>query len=201
MRVAALSAAALAVGVAVTRGAGSVLDARAFRALNAERVPHSDDFFSAITELGSIWASVAAAATLAAIGERRAAVRGLGAASSAWAAGQALKRVFGRDRPYLGDTAETRLLIAPPKGTSWPSSHPAVLLAFTTAAGPELGLGTVPRLGLDALAGVVGLSRVHLGVHYPGDVLGGLLMGRAIGRMWSGARERVGAASAPDAPR
>jgi undecaprenyl-diphosphatase len=63
-----------------------------------------------------------------------------------------------------------------------------VLLAFTTAAGRELGLSTAPRIGLSALAGAVGLSRIHLGVHYPGDVVGGLLMGRAIGEAWSGAR-------------
>jgi undecaprenyl-diphosphatase len=188
MRVAALSTAALAVGIAATRGVGSVLDARAFRALNAEHGPRSDAFFSAITELGSIWASVSAAAVLGAVGERRAAARGLAAASSAWAAGQALKRVFRRDRPYLVDGAGTRLLIARPRGASWPSSHPGVLLAFTTAAGRELGLGTAPRIGLSALAGAVGLSRIHLGVHYPGDVVGGLLMGRAIGEAWSGVR-------------
>jgi membrane-associated phospholipid phosphatase len=188
MRVAALSTAALAVGIAATRGAGSLLDARAFRALNAERGSRSDAFFSAITELGSIWASVGAAAVLGAVGERRAAARGLAAASSAWAAGQALKRVVRRDRPYLADVAGTRLVIERPRGTSWPSSHPAVLLAFTTAAGRVLGLGTAPRIGLIVLAGAVGFSRIQLGVHYPGDVVGGLLMGRAIGDAWSGAR-------------
>ncbi|MGZ4109873.1 MAG: hypothetical protein ACXVP7_09340, partial [Actinomycetota bacterium] len=80
MRVAALSAAAVAVGVAVTRRRGRELDEDLFKRLNAGRGPRADAFFSGITELGSIWASVGAAAALGAAGERRAAARGLVAA-------------------------------------------------------------------------------------------------------------------------
>jgi undecaprenyl-diphosphatase len=180
-----LSAAALAVGVAVSRGRARRLDERAFAAINAGRGPRVDAASTGITELGSIWASVGAAAVLAAGGRRRAAVRGLAAASTAWVAGQGLKKVFLRDRPYLANAEGTRLLIGRPNGTSWPSSHPAVLLAFVTAAGDALELGRVARGSLDALSAAVGLSRVYLGVHYPGDVVGGLLLGRAIGEAWS----------------
>jgi undecaprenyl-diphosphatase len=123
---------------------------------------------------------VGASAVLALAGRRRAAARGLTAAGLAWLAGQGLKKVFLRPRPYVADREGTRLLVGPPRATSWPSSHPAVLLAFTTVAGAELGASTSGRAALDALGLLVGASRTHVGVHYPGDVVGGVLVGKAV---------------------
>lgn len=190
-RVAGLAGAAVAAGVFVSGGSGRRADAEAFRALNLDRGPTADSLSTGITELGSIWASIGAAAVLAAGGRRRAAAKGLGAASVAWLAGQGLKRVFLRPRPYETDRdggdgeAGVRLLIGPPHSASWPSSHPAVLLAFVTVAGRELGLSRPARAALTGLAAAVGVSRTHVGVHYPGDVVGGLLLGRAVADAWS----------------
>lgn len=175
-----LVGAAVAVGVWTSSGRGRDLDRDAFGALNRDRGPSADAVFEGVTELGSIWASAGAAAALAIAGRRRAAVRGLAAAGTTWLAGQGLKKAFLRPRPYVDDPQGTRLLIGAPRATSWPSSHPAVLLAFTTVAGRELGAGVLARLGLDALGLVVGASRSHVGVHYPSDVVGGVLLGKAV---------------------
>ncbi len=91
-----------------------------------------------------------------------------------------------RPRPYEADGDGTRLLVGPPHGSSWPSSHPAVLSTFTAVAARDLGLGGVARTGLSALDLSVAASRVYVGVHYPSDVVSGLLLGRAVARLWPG---------------
>ncbi len=184
-RVAALGGTAFAVGVIATGRRGHETDATAFRAVNRGAGPAADRFFTGVTELGSIWASIGAAAALAAFGDRRAAGKAGVAAGVAWVVGQELKRVFERFRPYEADPEAVRLLIDPPRASSWPSSHPAVLLTFVTVAGRETGLPSAARAGLTALAVVVAASRVYVGAHYPGDVVGGLLIGRAIGEALS----------------
>jgi len=177
----ALGGAALAVGALTSAGPGRNLDVEAFATGNRDRGPAADRFFRGVTELGSFWASVGAASVLAASGHRRAAARGLTAASLAWVAGQGLKRLFLRPRPYDADLPGSTLRIGRPNGTSWPSSHPAVLLAFVTVAARELDASRGARTALDLVAGAVALSRVYVGVHYPSDVAGGLLLGKGVG--------------------
>jgi membrane-associated phospholipid phosphatase len=183
------SAAGVAVvGLAAGRSGGRELDGALFADVNAGHGPQADRLFSEITELGSLYAAGAAAAALVALGRRRAGLRALGAAGATWAAGKALKRVVDRPRPYVADTAGTRRMIARPAGTSWPSSHPAVLTAFTRVAARELPVGAGARGALTLLDLVVATSRVYLGVHYPSDVAGGLLLGRAVAAVWPSGR-------------
>jgi len=102
------------------------------------------------------------------------------------------------DFAYILSDSGTRFLIAPPQGTSWPSSHPAVLTTFTTVAGRELGVSAFARVGLSALGLTVAASRVYVGVHYPSDVASGFLLGKAVAAMWprgDRAREARGARS------
>ena len=180
-RVTVLAVTGLGVGLASSGGSGRRFDARLFRAMNVERGQLADRLLSGVTELGSIFGSAGAAAALSVVGHRRVATRGFAAAGTTWVLGQVLKKVFRRARPYDESPGVTRLLIGRPRGTSWPSSHPAVLLAFLTVVGRELRLAPPFRMALSAVAATVGVSRVYLGVHYPSDVAGGLLLGRAVG--------------------
>ena len=177
-------AAALAIGVLGARGPIQKLDRRLYRFVNRPHGARADAVAKGITELGSLWASGAASAALARAGRKRAAVDAMGAALAMWAVGHILKKVTDRPRPYQA-LEDSRLLIAEPSGTSWPSSHPAVLLTFVTVAARDLGACPASRAGLSALAGLVGMSRMYLGVHYPSDVAGGLLLGRGVADLWS----------------
>ena len=183
-RAAAGAAGALAVAAVSSASLGRRGDRAAFDVLNRGHGPQADAALTGVTELGSIMASAGAAAVLAVGGRRRVAAEALAAAGLMWLLGQGLKRVVGRPRPYdapaSNDGREVRRLVHEPNGTSWPSSHPAVLLAFVTVAGRRLGLSRSVRAALRALAVTVGVSRVYVGVHYPSDVLGGLLLGGAV---------------------
>jgi len=194
-----LASAAILVESASSSRPGAALDRRLFRWVNRGHGARADVVFDGLTELGSITASGAAGVAVAAAGHRPAAARAAGAAGTMWLVGQGLNRLYLRARPYNTLPGIVRLLIGKPKGTSWPSSHPAVMLAFLTVAGEELGLSAAERRALAALAVAVAASRVYLGVHYPSDVVAGLLLGRAVGLAWLAAGRGTGRPARPRA--
>lgn len=179
-----LAAGAFAIGAVVTSRPGvAEADRELFDVVNAGHGPAADRFFAGVTELGSLYAAGAAGLTLIACGRRREGVRALAAAGATWLLLQGMKRMADRPRPLDRDPA-TRQMIARPSGQSWPSSHPAVLTAFSRVAARELAVGALGRAGLGAVDVSVAASRVYLGVHYPSDVASGLLIGRAVARLW-----------------
>jgi undecaprenyl-diphosphatase len=178
-----LFAGACAVGVAVSnRPDFAEADQELFNAVNAGHGPDADRVFVNVTELGSMYAAGAAALSLVVVGRGRAGTKAFAAASATWIVLQGLKKVVDRPRPIDADDHGARQLIARPNGMSWPSSHPAVLTTFTRVASQELGSGSLVRGALSALDATVATSRVYLGVHYPSDVVSGLLIGRAVAR-------------------
>ena len=111
---------------------------------------------------------------------RRAAGHGLVAIGLASAVtNQGLKRIGRRPRPDRIETAVPLARLVPlPESTSFPSGHAASAFAFATAAGQALPVAGGP---LRVLAALVAYSRVHTGVHYPGDVVAGALVGSTTG--------------------
>lgn len=111
---------------------------------------------------------------------RRAAVTGLAAVGvNSFVVNVPMKLLGNRPRPDRGRVrvAEARHTKMP-ESASFPSGHSASGFAFAAGAAEA-----VPQLGvpLRALATVVAYSRVHSGVHYPGDVIAGSLVGMAVG--------------------
>jgi len=105
-----------------------------------------------------------------------------------------LKRLIGRARPYVRLNDVQALVFAAPTDFSFPSGHAAGSFAFCVFLATLLvrarpharTAGTrrahvVGAAALLALAVGVGLSRIALGVHFPGDVFGGAVLGGTIG--------------------
>jgi undecaprenyl-diphosphatase len=102
-------------------------------------------------------------------------VSGLASAGLGLLIAQAISHVWVRDRPFIAHPSETLLLAAPSHEPSFPSDH--AVAAFAIAFSVALVGGR--RVGALFLAGatVVGVTRVFVGLHYPGDVAGGALVG------------------------
>lgn len=84
-----------------------------------------------------------------------------------------LKNGVGRIRPFaLNDAVE--LLIPPPGDPSFPSGHTSASFA---AAAVLLLTRWRGRWAALVLAGLIAFSRLYLYVHFPTDVLGGLVVG------------------------
>src|SRR3954465_9833467 len=121
----------------------------------------------------------------------RGAIRGIGSMLfSSALVNLVLKRLFGRVRPDLENLQVHRRLRREPGTLSFPSGHSSSASAFVT------GLAMESPLAGAALAPValgVGYSRVHVGVHYPGDVVAGLAVGGAVAaatQHWWGVRPK-----------
>jgi undecaprenyl-diphosphatase len=75
-----------------------------------------------------------------------------------------------------------------PASTAFPSGHAASAFAFAYAIGGHLpGLAVPVRL----LAAAVAYSRVHTGVHYPGDVVIGSVTGAGTAAMVAAVADRA----------
>lgn len=89
-----------------------------------------------------------------------------------------LKNLFGRIRPCDVNTS-VQLLIMRPDDFSFPSGHTAASFAAVTA----LMMAGEQKLWKPALAlaVLIAFSRLYLYVHYPTDILGGMIVGGAAG--------------------
>lgn len=136
--------------------------------------------------------SIAAAMVLGLAGGttgRRAARSGLASvAVTATVVNIAIKPLSRRRRPdRAAEQVPFDRHVRMPASTSFPSGHSAAAFAFATGVGAVMPTAGIP---LRALAALVAYSRVHTGVHYPGDVIGGSLIGTVLGQITTRALDR-----------
>lgn len=91
---------------------------------------------------------------------------------------QGIKRIFRRIRPT--EAGDPRYPVRKPSTSSFPSGHASAAFFAATVLTAWSGVATAPAWF--ALAGVVGTSRAFVRIHYPSDVVGGALVGLALGQ-------------------
>jgi membrane-associated phospholipid phosphatase len=98
-----------------------------------------------------------------------------------------VKRAGRRARPKRPVQQVAARVVRMPTSDSFPSGHSASAFAFSTGVGSGWPLVAVP---LHAAAGAVAYSRVHTGVHFPGDVVVGSILGTITAQLTTHALDR-----------
>ena len=170
----------------------AAVDLAVYSAVAATPTPSLDEPLRRLSNAANnsvLWLAIAAAlGTMGGSAGRRAAVRGtiaIGVTSPL--VNLAAKNAWSRRRPERADDPGARN-VRMPASASFPSGHAASGFAFAAAAGwnqPWLGMS------LRFLAAAVAYSRVHNGVHYPGDVVVGALIGAGTGQALAGPVDRI----------
>ena len=167
--------------VAPPRLLPETVDRRLYRMIHG--LPHSplgDRYVTTLSDLGEGLGWVAAGVALAWLGGKTGRRAGLAttiaALGTTYLAQRMIKPIFRRRRPWV----ERDVLVVGIRTTdaSFPSGHTAASFAAATALA-SFYPGTAPLVY--ALATGVGISRVHLGHHFPSDVAAGAILGLASG--------------------
>jgi membrane-associated phospholipid phosphatase len=144
---------------------------------NHLRTPFGNGFFSFMTFLGEFgWFWIALCVMLLVSKKtRRSGIVLLLALFLSWSLGEGLlKHIFLRTRPYIAHP-DLIPLARRPRSSSFPSGHTATACAMGFTALRELRKRySIPIFIIGLL---VSLSRLYLGMHYPTDVITGILLG------------------------
>ena len=172
------------------------MDFRLFELLNGSLRGHGD-LAQAVVDFSSWSVTLVAAATIGLwllarpYGPPRwklAATAALASAGLGLLVNQVIGRTWFRERPFAAHPATTLLLAHRSRDPSFPSDHATAAFAIAFAV---LVFSLRAGLGFLLAAGLIGVSRVLVGLHYPGDVLAGAAIGLAgaavvttVGRPW-----------------
>lgn len=184
----------------VETGATAEWDRNILLAVLPLRTPTLTTLFQAISYLGvgefAIPAGLAICFGLRWGGLRRSASFYAAVTLGGWAFNLLLKQIIARPRPD----------VIPHLGRggwyTFPSGH-SMMAVLVYALGALLlarllhravARGTLLTVAMVAVAGVA-VARIYLGVHYPADVLGGLLAGSGWGLLWWGLKPPIEATS------
>lgn len=162
--------------------AGQKIDAAVFHFFN-RRKKHPlwlDNLMRLITEFGNSIVTGLLAIFLAVNVDRAVAYSFVLGSLLLWLIVETIKALFRRARPFT-TLQDVRVVGEKARGKSFPSGHTCQAFFTATLLIRHYDGGAVFYLLLYAIAGLVGITRMYMGMHYPRDVLGGAALGTSWG--------------------
>ncbi len=156
--------------------------------LEGLRTPVLNEVAVAVTAFGSLFTVLIIIYTLYHFDQTETAVLAFSAILIGGAVEKVLNIIVARPRPEV----VTPLITAYPPGYAFPSGHTTLAFALATVLETEIDGSNYLFF---VLAAVVGLSRMYLGLHFPGDVLAGAVLGVTAGLLVHRYREPLLAAA------
>lgn len=134
-------------------------------------------WITSLGKMGIVWIVIAAAMIVSRKYRKQGIVLLAALAVGVLVGNLLLKNIVARPRPCWLDTS-VHLLVSKPTDYSFPSGH-----TLSSAIGATVLMFTDRRLGAAAivLACLIAFSRIYLFVHFPSDIIGGAVIGAAIG--------------------
>ncbi len=162
--------------------AGQRLDAWAFLFFNLRgyRPLWMDRLMWGFTQIGNSLTTIALALIFFLVGDRLLAYALALGTLTLWMMVELIKALVRRRRPFLRLT-EARVVGHRESGRSFPSGHTSQVFFVATLLSNYFQVSMWALSLLYATALLVGLTRLYVGVHYPRDVLAGMILGSAWG--------------------
>ena len=163
---------------------GQRLDAWVFLYINfhGRRPPWLDRAMLAFTQLGSAFAPLLLGLAMFASGNSGLAYELLAGSLALALTVELAKIIFRRSRPFVRLT-QTRIVGYRARGRSFPSGHTSQAFYLAALLTAHFHLALWGAAALYALAGLVAVTRMYIGAHYPRDVLAGAILGSVWGLM------------------
>lgn len=170
------------VAVSLVWKTGQRIDVWVFRVFNVSgrRLPWIDWIMLGITQMGNGIFAMGIAIIIFLKVDHLLAYEIILGTLTLWLVVELMKIVIRRTRPYI-KLKNIRIVGSKAGGHSFPSGHTSQSFYMATLLINYYHVGLFGGLSLYAIALLVGITRIYVGMHYPRDVLGGALLGTSWG--------------------